>query len=217
MSLKPFKIYGTLLGPNPFKVATVLSELSLPYEVVQVAREDIKGEAFTALNPNGRLPALVDPNKDDFTIWESGAIVNYLITEYDTEHKLSFPVGTKEYHLTQQWLHFQMSGQGPYYGQWFWFKNYHSEQLPSAVERYANEVRRVTVVLDKWLENKQFLVGDKYTFADLAFFPWQMLVPSLAGVDMEKEAPNVHRWMENMKNRPAVAKVLEEHKASKWN
>ncbi|WEW57792.1 glutathione S- transferase, nitrogen catabolite repression regulator [Emydomyces testavorans] len=210
MPLKPLQLYGSLTPPNPFKVALILSELSLPYETIHIPREEIKQPPFTTLNPNGRLPALVDPNNDNLTIWESGAIITYLISEYDPNHTLSFAPHTKEHHLTQQWLHFQMSGQGPYYGQWFWFQNYHAEKVPSAIERYANEVRRVTGVLDEWLAERQFLVGDKCTFADLAFVPWQLLVPALSGLDMEKETPNVHRWIERMKSRPAVAKVMKE-------
>ncbi|EEP75898.1 hypothetical protein UREG_00745 [Uncinocarpus reesii 1704] len=209
MALKPLQIHGSVAAPNPFKVAIVLSELGLPYEFIDVPYSELKGPAFTAINPNGRSPALVDPNNDNFTIWESGAIINYVITQYDTEHKLSFPIGTKEYHLTQQWLHFQMSGQGPYFGQWYWFQNYHDEKIPSAIERYAKEVKRVTNVLDGWLADKQFLVGDKCTFADLAFIPWQSGLPEMTGLNVESEVPNAHRWLESMRNKPEVAKVIK--------
>lgn len=219
MTLKTFQIHGSLRGPNPVKVAIVLAELDLPYEVINIPHEELKGSTFTALNPNGRVPALVDPNNDNFTIWESGAIINYLVSEYDPENKLSFAPHTKEHHLTQQWLHFQMSGQGPYYGQGYWFQHAHSEKLPSAIERYANEAKRVTGVLESWLAegDKPFLVGEKCTFADLAFIPWQSIMPTLTGVDEEKDYPHVHRWLEGMKSRPTVAKVFkdrEEYMAS---
>ncbi|KAI1909040.1 glutathione S- transferase, nitrogen catabolite repression regulator [Ophidiomyces ophidiicola] len=212
MSLKPLKLYGSLHPPNPPKVAFILCELSLPYEVVNIPREEIKGPFLTSFNPNGRVPVLVDPNNGDFTIWESGAIMNYLVSQYDTEHKISFPYGTKEYHLTQQYLHFQMSGQGPYYGQWSWFNFYHSEKIPGVIERYSNEAKRVSQILEKCLEGKEFLMGDKCTFADLAFYPWQWFIMS-EGVALEEDAPNVHRWMQRMSNRPSVIKVFKDREA----
>lgn len=111
--LKPIKLWGGVRGPNPPRVIIILEALGLPYEVITVAYEDVKKPEFTAINPNGRLPAIYDPNTD-LTLWESGAIVLYLIARYDTEHKLSFPVGSNEAFLAQQWLFFQATGQGPY-------------------------------------------------------------------------------------------------------
>lgn len=96
----------------------VLEELGTPYEIMSFRFEEVKSKRFIDINPNGRVPAIQDPNTD-LTLWESGAIIQYLIEQYDTGHILSFET-LKERHLTNQWLHFQMSGQGPYFGQAAW-------------------------------------------------------------------------------------------------
>ena len=115
-SLKPIKVYGKGPTPNPLKVAIVLRQLGLAYEIEPVEFADVKKPAYTAVNPNGRVPAIHDPNTG-ITVWESGAILEYLVDKYDTEHEISFAPGTVEHYHTKQWLHLQMSGQGPYYGQ----------------------------------------------------------------------------------------------------
>lgn len=114
-SLKPIKTYGKL-GPNPPKVIMILEALGLPYEIEAVAITDIKKPEYLAVNPNGRLPAIYDPNTD-LTLWESGAIVEYLVETYDKDNKISFPKGSNDSYLTKQWLYFQTTGQGPYFGQ----------------------------------------------------------------------------------------------------
>ena len=114
----------------------ILKELGIPFEENEVALSKVKGPEYTKHNPNGRLPAIYDQNTG-LTIWESGAIIvrrnsehdqlisnlaiqEYLVDKYDKEHKLSFPAGTNEYYSTKQWMYFQVSGQGPYYGQaWY--------------------------------------------------------------------------------------------------
>jgi glutathione S-transferase len=120
---------------------------------------EFKKKPFTDVNPNGRVPALVDPNTG-VTVWESGAIIEYIIDNYDKDHKLTYTTSPEKYHVTQ-WLHFQMSGQGPYFGQANWFSNYHPEKVQSAKERYFEQVKRVFGVLDGVLEGKEWLVGDK--------------------------------------------------------
>ena len=179
--IHPIKLFGQR-GPNPPKVAIILKELGLPFETVSVPFSDIKKPDYVAINPNGRLPAIYDPNTD-ITLWESGAIIEYLIERYDKNHQLSFAPGTPESYHTKQWLYFQTSGQGPYFGQCTWFTQYHSEQLPSAIERYTKEVNRVSAVLDGYLAQQKhkygaagdgpWLVGNKFSYADIAFIPWQ--------------------------------------------
>lgn len=145
-------------------------------------------------------------------LWESGAIIEYLIDQYDTSHKLSFDSSPEKFH-TQQWLFFQTSGQGPYFGQATWFGKFHHEKLPSAIERYQNEAKRVTMVMNNWLDGKEYLVGDKCTYADLSFITWFVLLPMLLqgqDVDLAKEYPHWHSWMERLQARPAVKKVLQE-------
>jgi glutathione S-transferase len=110
---KPLILYGGALGPNPAKVAIVLEELEVPWEAVYIPYSEIKDESYTKINPNGRLPALIDPNTG-ITVWESGAIIEYAISEYDLTHKISFPVNSAEDYHTKQWLFFQVSGQGMY-------------------------------------------------------------------------------------------------------
>ena len=218
-TLKPIVLYGGALGPNPPKVAMVLETLGLPYEVKQVPMAEVKGPEYTKINPNGRLPSIEDPNTG-IIVWESGAILEYLVGEYDKSYRLSFPAGTPEFYHTKQWLHFQMSGQGPYYGQVFYFNRYHLEKVQSVIDRFIKEMKRVSQVLDTYLENREWLVGDKCTYADLAFLPWQAGVPDmLAGQPLEydpaKEFPHVQAWIERMMAMPGVAKVWEERAAKK--
>ncbi|RJE22359.1 Glutathione S-transferase protein-domain protein [Aspergillus sclerotialis] len=210
--MQPITLYSHPLGPNPWKVAIILSSLGIPYETVFVDFKDVKNPPFIDLNPNGRLPAIIDPNKD-IQLWESGAIIIYLIETYDVARDLSYDSFPERF-LTHQWLHFQTSGQGPYYGQLGWFTRQTTNQ-PVAIERYTNEVRRVTGVLDRALSGRQWLVGDKCTFADLAFVPWQDMLCLIMGGKHDEEAfasefPNVHGWMERMKQRPEVKRVLQE-------
>ena len=116
-SLKPITLWAHATGPNPWKVAIVLEELGIPYETKFLEMPDMKGPEFTKINVNGRVPAIQDPNNGGFAIWESGAIIQYLVEKYDTEGKLSYKDGGNKKFEENQWLQFQMSGQGPYMGQ----------------------------------------------------------------------------------------------------
>jgi glutathione S-transferase len=214
--LKPIKLWG-IAGPNPPKVRMVLEELGLPYEPIAVGLGDVKNEPYISINPNGRIPAIHDPNTD-LTLWESGAIVLYLIDKYDTENKISFPKGSNESYLAEQWLFFQVSGQGPYYGQSIYFKRYHHEKVQSTEDRFNKEINRVTGVLDGWLAKQEtgadgpWLVGGKFSYADLAFINWQNAVKSILAKDTLDMAqyPHVQGWIERMEKRPLVKFVLEE-------
>ncbi|OGM44821.1 glutathione S-transferase Ure2-like protein [Aspergillus bombycis] len=209
-SLKPIRVYGGSFGPNPFKVSIILSELGLPTEPIPTDFSELKTPAYEAINPNGRLPAIYDPNTE-LTLWESGAIIEYLVETYDKDQRISFAPGSAEAHHARQWLHFQMSGQGPYYGQAVWFKRYHPERLQSAVDRYIQEIRRVSQVLDRWLATRQWLVGEKLSYADLAFVSWQNAAQNMLadeGFDM-KDFPYVAAWMERMNSRPTVRDLIE--------
>ena len=215
--IKPIKVWGQG-GPNPPKVAVILAELGLPHEINPIPFSEVKKPDYLAINPNGRIPAIQDPNTN-LTLWESGAILEYLIERYDTEHRLSFAPGTPESYLAKQWLYFQVSGQGPYYGQAVWFKRYHPEQVPSAVERYVKEINRVSGVLDKHLaQQKQehggsdgpWLVGNKLSYADLAFVPWQGLLGRVLGKDEynDDDYPHVKEWIGKMMSRETVKEVF---------
>ena len=111
-TLQPIKVWGGG-GPNPPKVGYICEELGLPYTVVDISFPQLKEQTYLSINPNGRMPAIYDPNTD-LTLWESGAIVEYLVERYDVERKVSFEPGSKHAQLARQWLFFQVSGQGPY-------------------------------------------------------------------------------------------------------
>lgn len=117
-------------------------------------------------------------------------------------------------------LHFQMSGQGPYFGQRAWFSLYHPEKVQSAVDRYSAEIKRVLTVIDSHLKKSgsQYLVGDKYTYADLSFIPWCMILPWLMGdeyeKELEKDLPTYWAWYQRLVNRRAVQKVIKDRQAA---
>ncbi|KAI1332114.1 glutathione S-transferase [Xylariaceae sp. FL0255] len=216
MSLKPIKIYG-VFGPNASRVIMILQELGLAWEDLGVTITDVKKTRYLAVNPNGRLPAIYDPNTD-LTLWESGAIIEYLVETYDKNNKISFPKGSNEAYMCKQWLYFQVSGQGPYYGQAVWFTKYHPEKVPSAVERYVKEINRVTGVLEIALSaakkrgsDDPYLVGDKLTFADIAFYSWQWTIVFALGNDVidYAAAPTVKAWFEMIGERASIKKAME--------
>ncbi|KAI1467962.1 glutathione transferase [Daldinia caldariorum] len=224
--MQPIKIYNGPhgQGPNPWKPIIMAAELGLPYEIVWIPYSEIKSEPYTSLNPNGRLPAMVDPNKN-VTLWESGAIINYLIATYDKDLKLTYGDDRlEEKWLLQSWLMFQMSGQGPMFGQKIWFTHVHIEQnLQTAIDRYGTECKRILGVINDSLHKQRqklrltadepvWLVGDKCTYADLSFVPWNTLLGTIfpsGALDLEKEFPEYFRWHADMARRPATKKVLE--------
>ncbi|KAJ5097747.1 hypothetical protein N7456_008468 [Penicillium angulare] len=216
-NILPIKVWGQG-GPNPPRVAIILEELGLPHEFKPITLSEVKSPEYLAINPNGRIPAIYDPNTD-LTLWESGAIVEYLVERYDKSHKISFEPGSKEAQLARQWLFFQASGQGPYYGQAAWFKNFHAEKVPSAIERYVNEINRVSGVVNDFLSKQEigeggpWLVGGRISYADLAWSTWQITVTRIIkeedGYDVNN-FPFVKDWLERMLSREHVRKVIEE-------
>lgn len=169
----------------------------------------IKQEPYTNINPNGRVPAIEDPNTG-ITLWESGAIIEYLIDTYDKDHKISSTSFAEKYH-EKQFLHFQVSGQGPYYGQYAWFKLFHAEKVESAIQRYEEQTFRVVGVLDSILADKEYLVGNKASYADIAFVAWestiQLVFPDQ--LDRFKGYRNYWAWCERIASRPAIQKTFK--------
>ncbi|OJI98054.1 hypothetical protein ASPVEDRAFT_24961 [Aspergillus versicolor CBS 583.65] len=206
----PIALWSHAIGPNPWKVATIMEELEIPYNTKIINFAAAKEEPFLSINPNGRLPAIEDPNTG-ITLWESGAIVEYLIAQYDKLHILSYG-DLKQSFLCRQWLFFQVSGQAPYFGQAAWFSRAHPEKLDSAIQRFCKEVVRVTGVLEKALKDNggQWLVGDKCTYADLSFVPWQQKARIFGGEDLYEKFPLVGAWMERMEGRDSVKKVVKD-------
>ncbi|KAK4503461.1 hypothetical protein PRZ48_004376 [Zasmidium cellare] len=229
-TLQPIKLWGGG-GTNPPKVAFILSLLSLPYTTIPIPLNEVKNPKYTSqISINGRVPAIQDPNTD-LVLWESGAIVEYLVETYDKERKISFERGTREDFEAKQWLYFQCSGQGPYYGQASWFKTFHPEQLPSAIERYVKEMNRVTGVLNTHLSKQAdkygkdpWLVGNKMSFADVSFVMWQYLVTELPGFkgDVDMDAyPFAKEWLGRLLKVEGIKKVVEgamasRHEPSGW-
>lgn len=220
--MQPIKLYGGFIGPNPLKTAIILTLLEVPFEAIPYDFASLKQPEYEAINPNGRAPSIHDPNTN-ITIWESGAIIEYLIETYDTKEprKLSFTPGSPEAQLARSFLFLQVSGQGPYYGQGKWFKDFHHETLPSAIERYVKESKRVTGVLDKWLAKQKeeheadlgdgpWLVGNKLSYADVSFITWQRIARATFSDDgfNAEEFPFESEWLERMTSREPIKTVM---------
>jgi len=209
---KDVTLYSHKTGPNGWKATVLLEELGLTYETIflDFKKGEQKGPEHVKLNPNGRIPTLIDHKNNDYTLWESNAILVYLVSRYDREGK--FSVTSPEDKPKQlQWLFFQASGQGPYFGQCAWFKLFHPEKIASAIERYENEIKRVIGVLESVLSKQEWLVGDRYTIADMSFITWHNFAINVLvkdSFDCAKEAPHVDAWMKKMLERPAIQKTL---------
>ena len=185
--------------PNGWKVSIMLEEVGLPYEVRAIALDTLeqKEDWFLRINPNGRIPAIVDRDADDFAVFESGAILVYLA---EKTGKL-LPPTPRERSVVLQWLMFQMAGVGPMQGQSNVFFRYAPEKIEYAIRRYQNETKRLYTVLDKRLADVEYLAGD-YSIADIATWPWAIL-HGWAGVEID-DLPNLRRWLERVGERPAV-------------
>jgi glutathione S-transferase len=163
---------------------------------------------FSKLNPNGRSPVLIDHAQNDHVVWESTAILLYLVQIYDTEENTLWPKSIFEQSQVNQWLMLQASGQGPTIGQAFWFGYWHNEILQSAYQRYVKETRRILMVLEKWLDGQKWLVGEKMSVADVSFLSWYEEA-YLVDIDLGKEFPAVEKWLETMKAIPEIVKGSE--------
>jgi GST-like protein len=189
--------------PNGHKVSIALEELGLPYQVrpISLAAQEQKEPWFVAINPNGRIPAIVDHDNDDFAVFESGAILIYLA---DKTGKL-LPRDAKQRSRALQWLMFQMGGVGPMMGQANVFVRYAPEKIEYAIGRYQRECRRLFEVLDSHLAHHEYL-ADEYSIADIATWPWVSgygwASLSIDGLD------HLSRWLELIRARPAVQRGI---------
>lgn len=193
----------TAATPNGWKASITLEELELPYEmhVLKLGEGEQRQPWFLAINPNGRIPAIVDRDEDDFAIFESGAIMMWLAEK--TGRLL--PTDAKGRSRVVQWLMFQMGGVGPMMGQANVFTRYFPEQLPSVIERYRREGRRLFEALDRRLGESEWL-GDDYSIADIANYSW-VCTHEWPGIPVEG-LENLQRWMAAMAARPAVQRGL---------
>lgn len=187
--------------PNGHKVSIALEELGLPYELhaFELSTNVQKEPWYLAINPNGRIPAIVDRDEDNFAVFESGAILIYLA---EKTSKL-MPQDAKGRSRVIQWLMFQMGGVGPMMGQANAFFRYLPEKIPTAINRYQGESRRLFTVLDGQLKDNEYLAGD-YSIADIAHFSWVRTHP-WSGVSVEG-LPHLQRWLAQIEARPAVQK-----------
>jgi GSH-dependent disulfide-bond oxidoreductase len=185
--------------PNGYKVSVALEELEVPYLVraVDLVRGDQKEPEFLAINPNGRIPAIVDHAYGDFPVFESGAILIWLA---EREGRL-LPTERKSRSVALQWLMFQMGGVGPMMGQANVFHRYFPEKIPAVIQRYQSESLRLLTVLDTRLKDSEYLAGD-YSIADIANWCWARS-HDWSGVSIEG-LPHLRRWIDAIATRPAA-------------
>jgi GSH-dependent disulfide-bond oxidoreductase len=189
--------------PNGYKASIVLEELGLPYTLhgLNFERKEQKSPDYLKINPNGRIPAIVDREAGDFAVFESGAILLYLAEK--TGRLL--PKDAKGRSEVIQWLMFQMGGIGPMQGQANVFFRYWPEKYQPAIDRYQKETRRLYEVLDTRLQGREWLCAD-YSIADIAHFPW-VNVHGWAGVSVDG-LDALQAWMQRMEARAAVQRGL---------
>jgi glutathione S-transferase/GST-like protein len=194
----------TAATPNGHKVSIALEELGLPWtlQVLDLAQNEQKTPAFLAINPNGRIPAIVDHEADDFAVFESGACLIYLAEKTGR----LMPADAKGRSRVLQWLMFQMGGIGPMMGQANVFFRYFSEKIPAVIDRYQGESKRLLRVLDGQLKDHEYLAGD-YSIADIANWAW-VRTHRWSGVDMD-DLPHLRRWRDAIRARPAVQRGIE--------
>jgi len=191
-------------APNPTKVALFLEESGLPYEVVPV--DTRKGEqhtpAFRAINPNGKVPAIVD---GDATVFDSNAILLYLAEKTGKFLPENTPSARAQ---LLSWLMFVGTGIGPYSGQAVHFTRHAPEKLTYAIDRYTFEARRHYAILEAQLAKHRYMLGDTYTIIDMDVWGWARLLPFVLGDDAFAKLPNLKRLVDEISARPAAARAL---------
>jgi GSH-dependent disulfide-bond oxidoreductase len=198
--------------PNGHKITMFLEETGLPYEIhpVNIGRGDQFKPEFLKISPNNRMPAIIDLAPLDggapISIFESGAILLYLAEKSGC----FLPHEPRARSEVMQWLFWQVGGLGPMAGQNHHFVQYAPEKIPYAIERYVNETSRLYCVLDRRLADREFIVHD-YSIADMACYPW--IVPHERQQQNLDDFPNLKRWFEAIKARPATTRAYEKGKA----
>lgn len=210
----PDRIQLYSLGtPNGQKVAIALEEMALPYEAhrIDIMAGDQFTDEFVAINPNSKIPAIVDPKGPgglSLSVFESGAILIYL-AEKSGQYLPTDPAARSE---CLQWLFFQVGGVGPMFGQFGHFYKYAKEKIPYGISRYQAETRRLLGVLEKQLEDQDFLIGEDYSIADMATFPWVGALDwgynAIELLQLNSDFPNVIAWYDRCRQRPAAARGL---------
>ncbi|ODV92272.1 hypothetical protein CANCADRAFT_18585, partial [Tortispora caseinolytica NRRL Y-17796] len=229
-------LYSNKSAPNAFKAEIVLCELEFPHRTVFIdfGKNEQKSPEYLTINPNARVPTLVDHDADDFAVWESGSIVQYLCEKKGMPCSL-WSSDPKEKAQIVSWLYFEATAQANMFGQALHFLHFHETRIPSAVKRYLSELRRMYGVVEMVLAERReqlllecesigdesevlkcrsaveqspvWLVGDRTTVADLSFVPWNE-VSSKVGINLAEEFPEVALWHQTMLKRPMVQKAL---------
>ncbi len=196
----------TAATPNGRKASIMLAECALDYAVhaVDLGKLEQKQDWYLQINPNGRIPAIVDHDNDDLAVFESGAILIYLAEK--TGQFLPTSENPTDRSVVLQWLMFQMGGLGPMMGQANVFFRYAKEKIPYAIDRYHTETRRLLEVLDTRLADEEYLAGG-YSIADMANFAWARTA-DWSGVD-SSDLKHLTRWIEAIEARPAVKRGLD--------
>ena len=193
----------TFTTPNGRKASIMLEEVGLSYSVhvIDIRKDDQFTPEFLAINPNSKIPAIVD-QEAGITVFESGAILIYLAEKVGQ----LLPSDTKARFNVLQWLMFQMGSVGPMFGQLNHFRQYAPEQIPYAIARYEKETLRLYSVLDRQLSDQEFVCGD-YSIADIAIFPW-VAIYEFQGLTLDAH-PHLKRWVETVQVRPAVQRGMQ--------
>ncbi|KAJ5294583.1 hypothetical protein N7508_009404 [Penicillium antarcticum] len=193
--------------PNGVKASITLEELGIPYktEGINISTNIQKEDWFLKINPNGRIPAMLDGSQ---RVFESGAIMTYLVDKYDTDRKISYAPGTPEHVEQTSWLMFQMGGLGPMQGQANHFRLFAGARSDYGINRYIEETKRLYSVLESRLQESPYLAGEKYTIADIANFSWVRGAPISLEIDLS-EFPALKKWVDEINERAAVQKGLD--------
>lgn len=201
--------------PNGHKITMFLEEVELPYTIIPVnigTGDQFKLE-FLKIAPNNRIPAIVDREPADggepISVFESGAILLYLADKIGQ----LIPTNARDRVEVLQWLFWQMAGLGPMAGQNHHFNRYAPEKIPYAIDRYVNETGRLYAVLNQRLSDREFVAGSNYSIADIAAYPW--IVPYESQNQNLEDFPNLKRWFEAIKARPATISAYQKAEAFK--
>ncbi|CAN8098054.1 unnamed protein product [Discula destructiva] len=206
----------TMQTPNGFKASILLEELKdaygedkfpkVTYQTVNIMKNTQKEPWFTAINPNGRIPAIVDHNRNKFPVMEGQAILHYITKHYDPENKFSFAYDSDDYSVCEQWISWQHGGLGPMQGQANHFFRFAKEKIHYGIQRYVGEAERLYGILNTRLQDRDFVAGPgrgKYSIADMAILGWANIAV-FSGVDLHKLFPNVAAWSARCQARPAT-------------
>ncbi|KAF1957885.1 glutathione S-transferase II [Byssothecium circinans] len=197
--------------PNGVKASILLEELKAVYgkeytwQGINIGQNIQKEPWFTKLGPNGRIPVIVDHDQGGFAVQEGLAILAYLVRHYDPDHKFSF-TDPLDISRAEQWMAWQHGGLGPMQGQANHFNRFAPERIAYGMQRYTGETERLVGILDNHLKDKEYLVGNKYSIADISSFGWVNAL-RFAGVEID-DFPNLKAWWERILARPAVVAGL---------